>query len=204
MTMKFSQTKKSARLDSRKRPLVDPSRLAVAHRREVGARRGFSLVESLVAIFIFSLISVMLGGAFSGFLKNYIKAKSAQRNSESAQYVMNLMAKNIRNGTVDSSFSSGGSTIKIFDNSTAKCVWYSYNAGKIQTYAVGGGTIVDIASCPAAAGTFTDMTKTGEIEALNFRGMPSVTAAKVGKIMISATVQGGDASRIQTTISLRQ
>lgn len=192
---KFCQTKKSARLDSRKRPLVD-------------ARRGFSLVESLIAVFIFSFVAIMLTGSFSGFLKRYAAAKKSQRSSESAQYVMNLMVKTIRNSTLPSAPATftNLSQIRIFDNSRGLCVYYRYQgagiAGKLQTASSPGA---DINACPVVAtSAYSDLTVAGDFVGFGFSGVPSVAGTGIGKVVINAEVIGGDASRIQTAVSLRQ
>lgn len=69
--------------------------------------KGFSLAETLIAIFIFSLAVTMLSGSFSSFLKNYSDAKQLQKNMESAQYGMNLFAKTMRTSKIVSYWLDG-------------------------------------------------------------------------------------------------
>ena len=167
------------------------------------------MVESLVAVFIFSFVAVMLTGSFSGFLKRYATAKKAQRSAESAHYVMNLMVKTIRNSTLPSlpiSFTNQ-SQIRMFDNSSGSCVYYRYQGiginGRLQTATVAGA---DIASCPVISPTpYSDLTVVGEFVNFRFSGVPSEAGTSVGKVVLRADVAGsGDASQIQTAVSLRQ
>ena len=87
--------------------------------------KGFSLVEILIAIFVFSITMVMLTGSFAGFYKNYLNAKRMQKNIENAQYVMNSMAKIIRTSKVDASTTSF--PLDIYDYSQGRCIRYAYD-----------------------------------------------------------------------------
>ncbi|EKE19312.1 MAG: hypothetical protein ACD_9C00051G0002 [uncultured bacterium] len=171
-------------------------------------KSGFSLVEALVAVFIFALTITMLTSSFSNFLKTFANAKKIQKSTESAQYAMNLMAKTIRSSMIDPIFVSGGNQIKLFDYSSSKCVIYKYETGtlKIATAGDNGASIVDISNCnladaPALA-NFYEITKAGEISSTFFVGQPSINGSRVGKVSIVSSVLNGDA--IQITISLRQ
>lgn len=163
-------------------------------------KSGFSLVESMIAVFIFSLVAIMLTGVFSGFLKSYKSAKKAQRSAESAQYAINLMAKSIRSSTFAPGVTFGpmNQVMRMFDKSRSQCVVYkyAYGAGVLQL-ATPAGT--DIASCATPQpGDFRPLTKAGDIAGVSFIG-----SASEGKILISVDTGGGEASQIQTTISLR-
>lgn len=164
-------------------------------------------METLVAILIFSMVAVMLTRSFSGFLKNYMEAKKTQKSSESAQYVMNVMAKKIRSSSLPASpvTFSGVPQLSMFDNTAMECVVYRYQAEKIQVAIAsdGGATITDISKCPAlSAMTFNDLTNPKEIAGITFSGSPS-SGTTFGRVLISAKVAGGDSSQVQTVVSLR-
>lgn len=164
---------------------------------------GFSLIESLVAIFIFSLVAAMLAGSFSGFFKTYVSARKAQKNMESGQYVMNLMTKTIRSSTIDPAFVSEGSQLMMFDNSKSECVIYNYDVDGRLKVATSLGDGID--SCVATSSTsFFPLTNAGEISGVTFAGIPSSEdGTTVGKLLIKINSSSDNASQMQTTVSLR-
>jgi prepilin-type N-terminal cleavage/methylation domain-containing protein len=164
-------------------------------------KSGFTLIETLVAILLFALVSVMVMGMFSGFLKNYTAAKKVQRSAESAQYVMNLMAKTIRGSVIANDFAAQ-SSVMVFDISRSMCVMYKYEAGTLK---VATNLSASMDGCQTSPPTvFSPMTKVGEIEGVSFVGVKSIDAAHLGKILISSRVNnGGDIISIQTAVSLR-
>ena len=166
-------------------------------------KRGFSLVESLIAVFIFSLVAAMLAGAFSGFLKNYANAKKAQRSAESAQYAMNLMAKSLRT----SSLITTNFPLDTFDYSQGKCIRYGFTANKLQVATTTDVSPADPSACTwATATSYADLTS-ADIQGALVTATPS-TDPVFGKITIALNVkevgQTTSALPIQMTVSLRQ
>lgn len=178
------------------------------NKKNIKKKKGFSLVETLIALLVFSFIIVMLMGSFSSLLKNYANVKKTQRGMESAQYVINLMAKTIRSSVINPTFpSTAQSQIIMFDNSRSLCVVYKYEAGVLQVASGGAGT--DITTCVASQPTsFTPLTASNELSGFSFSGVPTDITDPAnpvfGKISIMADVYGGNASKMQTTVSLRQ
>jgi len=190
--MKQIMKKNTAHLQS-KTSLVAPKKQA--------AKSGFTLIETLVAIMIFAIVSVLIVGMFAGFLKNYVAAKEIQRSAESAQYVMNIMTKTIRGSIIASSFPSQ-SQVMVFDISRSMCVIYKYEAGVLKIATAAGANIAACSVSPPAI--FSPMTKAGEILGVSFVGVKSADATHLGKILISARVNNGaDILSIQTAVSLR-
>jgi len=173
-------------------------------------RRGFSLIETLVAVFVFSLVVTLISGALSSFLKNYADVKKSQRYLEDAQYAMNILAKTLRSSSL-----VGGNTttfpLDVFDYSqaTSNCIRYSYDGTnkKIQVKAF---TAADLASCTTAALTANAATPTDFIN--NVAQAPAISAIAslppvFGKITLALKIQAtGDGSSvpIQMSVSLRQ
>lgn len=168
------------------------------------SERGFSLVEVMVSVFIFSMIVSMISGTFSAFLKNYSEAKRNASNIENAQFAMNLMAKTVRTSNVKD-FVSDQKYLELYDYAQGKCIKYAYLSGdkKIQ---VSESVKPDPASCD-----FSNMSNsqdvTGDfIENVNFYVTPS-GASTYGKvtmaISLKETSQRTSSLRIQTTVSLR-
>jgi len=91
-------------------------------------RGGFTLVETMLAVFIFTLSMALLSSIFASFMKNYSVVKKNQKNLENAQYALNLMQKTIRTsvlantgaqGKID--FDAEGKMLKMYDESQSKC-----------------------------------------------------------------------------------
>ena len=169
-------------------------------------KKGFTLIETLIAVLIFSLLMVIIAGVFANLLKNYAQAKKTQRNVENAQYAMNLMAKTIR--TSDIPTASGTiTTFGVFDYSQGKCIQYKYIASnkKIQVattsdVATNLSGCVSFVSIPAAA--YSDLAI--NIIDAKIDATPT-TGTTLGKATISLQVQDGTSTiPIQMSVSLRQ
>ncbi|MEI8343742.1 MAG: prepilin-type N-terminal cleavage/methylation domain-containing protein [Candidatus Moraniibacteriota bacterium] len=93
----------------------------------LSTKKGFTLLETLIAVLLFSFISVMVSGVFATFLKNYTESKKTLQGVEGAQFAMNLMAKTIR--TSDVRLNADGKTLEIYDFAQKKCLKYSWVDG---------------------------------------------------------------------------
>ena len=171
--------------------------------------KGFSLIEVLVAMFIFILAITMLIGGFSSFFKNYIVAKKIQKDVENAQYAMNLMAKTLRTSSVVSNSSAFSPALIIYDYSQNLCIEYSYsdNAIKYRTSATPPANLSDPSSC-SFSGTPTSMTSNDIIHAYVAATQTGATLGKVTIVLYvqdqSGTVNQPSAIPIQMSVSLRQ
>lgn len=182
--------------------------------------RGFTLVELLLSIFIFSLIMLTVVALFSKFVTFQKRAQGIQRNMEDAVYAMELMAKTLRTSSVVSCDNGGAcpvppaaaNSIEIFDYSQNKCIRF-YRQGANNQIRM-GWTSTDLSGCDynaIAAGTDIQMAN-NYLANLDFRAIKTDGAAsQVGKVTISmeicstATCAGAenDAANMQTTVSLR-
>lgn len=190
-------------------------------------RNGFTLVETLVAVLVFSLTAVMLSGAFSGFLKTYNEAKRIQKGVESAQYALNLMAKTIR-----TSFVQKGSLpavldatnpryyswpLNLYDYSQGLCVQYnlvnnpSTGMNKLQMGTINPTISGDPSTCSYGVGMNINDVTSEDIKSGFLNYLPSNTSSATpyyGLVTISLHVkEPGQTSGevpIQTTVSLRQ
>ena len=91
------------------------------------SKSGFSLIEVMVATFIFALIMVAVAMTFSSLFGGYKGAKTIQKNLENAQYAMNLMAKSLRTSSlvgIDMGIDQKASEIKFYNYSEGKCMFY--------------------------------------------------------------------------------
>ena len=177
-------------------------------KNQIAIRKGFTLIETFISVAIFALAATMFLGSFSSFLKNSVAAKKAQRNAESAQYAMNLMAKTIRTSTLNPAFSNTSAIqLKMYDNSQGSCVFYIYGSGVLALRTAAGNNIAD---CMAGATTYSaplPLTAAGEISAVTFSGT-NTSGSTLGKVTIVADITSANTLipnyKMQTSVSLRQ
>ena len=67
----------------------------------VGNSQGFTLIEMLVTVFVFSVIVIGVGGIFTDILALQRRGSGAQKVQENTQFVLELMAREIRVSKVD-------------------------------------------------------------------------------------------------------
>jgi prepilin-type N-terminal cleavage/methylation domain-containing protein len=99
----------------------------------ISKNQGFTLIEVLVATFIFLLLAVTVVSIFARQSVNFTYLQKQQRNVENAQFAMNFMAKTLRTSSFlipDGAASPQSDTrLFVYDNSSAKCVQFRfYNA----------------------------------------------------------------------------
>lgn len=103
---------------------------------KIKKQKGFSLLELLVAIFIFSVAVLVASIVFARSMQTYRNSNNIQNNLENAQFALNLMAKIIRQGQAVEVL-SGNKEIKLFDGE--KCRGYKFDAGnKLKTGSFSG------------------------------------------------------------------
>lgn len=169
-------------------------------------------MEVIVAMFIFAIMMMATTAFFGKSMFSYRSARAIQKDLESAQFAMNLMAKSLRTSTV---FDSGKILyVKIFNYSQNKCIDYKFesNALKIGTRSYASDNVEDNKTdCqnftfqPSDFNSMITSTVTGF-----FNSIPSVPNA-VGRVTISMKVcpESGcsgnpkDEAKIQSTVSLR-
>lgn len=177
-------------------------------------KAGFTLLEMLVAIGIFAVMSIAIMTAFVSGFSTYRGAKELQRDVESAQYMMNAMAKYLRTGTVvsPSSPTADAEEIRFYDHSSSRCFEYRLQDGRFQarwkSFVLDPGD--DIASrCDTGGMTaWADLTS-GYVTGA-FRVIPSDKDPgdkSIGRVTIQITVKEGEDARfessLQTSVSLR-
>lgn len=174
-------------------------------------QKAFSLVEVVVASFVFAVVMVGVAGAFSSSFFSYKNGKKIQQDLEQAQFVMSLMAKMIRTSSVIAPASAGNVTdLKVYDYSQGKCMEYKFNSATNELE-MGSATPTDsnnpLTTCPAIT---TTVITTKNLNNVNFYASPSTTGS-VGKVTISMEIcstsgclgSNNDRVRLQTTVSLR-
>lgn len=92
-------------------------------------RRGFTLVELIVATAIFSVVITMVIGAFSMAIKAQKKVIALQNIQENAKFILEFLAKEVRMGTI--STANGIRTNLVFIRSDETSITYVFTDGKI-------------------------------------------------------------------------
>jgi prepilin-type N-terminal cleavage/methylation domain-containing protein len=64
--------------------------------KEIKTEKGFTLLETLVTLFVFSILMVIVGSVFVDSLNMQRKAFNYQQSQENANFVLESMAKEIR------------------------------------------------------------------------------------------------------------
>jgi|GEM_PF-2528866 len=183
-------------------------------------KTGFSLIEVLISLFVFSVLVAVISGVYVGFLAANSNAKATQKNLEGAQAVFNGLSKNLRTGKVivpQTQPANPVSTIRIYDYSQAPsgsaCMEYSI-AGEKLLLRASAAVFIDEDGCTPATdlgsavslidgrvfGGFivklSDASNAGKVTA-SFQLCPK------GSSSSSCGVNVGNPIRIQSSISLR-
>jgi len=165
----------------------------------LSTRRGFTLIEILIAMAVFSLMMASVSQIFSTTFIGYRNTRAVQRDIDNAQYSLNILAKELRTSSIV--VGSGSVTdVRFFDHSQGKCFRYRISGGNLQ---VASADTTDAAACLGATLSAFTTISTGVVTG-SFQVTPSA-ASLVGRVTISLDISEGSThhARIQTSVSLR-
>lgn len=169
-------------------------------------KKGFTLLELLIATAILALLMVVTTDIFVSSFGSYQSTKRLESNITDAQFLMNLLAKELRTSTVVSPTSSGSTqSIKFFEYSKSQCTQYRFNGGAIEVARTSEGT--SFASC----NNTTSLSGFTEISSGNATGSFDVVPSRpsgpqrIGRVTMTINIQASSSNPavIQTTTSLR-
>lgn len=166
--------------------------------------KGFTLMEMLVSLFIFMIIMASVAQIFSTAYSGFRVTRNVEHDIENAQYAINIIAKELRTGSVVSA-SGNQSAIQFYDHSQGKCFRYWINANALK---VASAASASVANCSGQNFVTFAPISTGKVSG-SFRVTPSASTGgpptRVGQVTIALEVAESTAhkARIQTTISLR-
>ncbi len=168
-------------------------------------RKAFSLIEVMVSLFIFTIIMVATSQIFVQTFANYRYTRNLQRDIENAQFLMAILSKELRTGTIvdpDSS-TARASSVQFFDHSQQLCLKYRLSGGGIE---VASTSVGSANSCNSTNFTTNDykMVSTGTVTG-GFDITPSSSSPRtVGKVTATLLIKNGThEASIQSTVSLR-
>ena len=183
-------------------------------------KKGFTLIEMIIAIGVFSIMSVAIAGAFTSGFSTYGSTRELQRNVETAQYALNTLEKLLRTSTVVSAAGTNVQAITFYDYSSARCFRYRVISGGPTSYLAAqwfqtpdpfgaNPCVTASASFSASAqvtsgyvtGGFTVVPSDKEIPADD--GDPKAMGRVTVNLSVKASSTATTESRIQATASLR-
>jgi len=179
-------------------------------------KKGFTLLEIIVALFVFSIAMVAVTAIFASFVSANRTTKNTQKALEDAEQAMNTMVKTIRTSSVvvpAVASTTPVTTIRILEYSqnpaSPQCQIYQFtgsggNARIQHALATDLAGTNSIATCQAAGVTFQPLTNVIDTPVTGgFIVTPSASQT-VGKVTILMSVTAGTIQTpIQGTVSLR-
>ncbi len=172
--------------------------------------KGFSLLEMIIAIGIFSLVVVVAISTFVSITSVRKKTGEIQRNMENARAAMGSVAKALRNSDIITPGSSGNTnTILAYNYSQERCERYSFSGSNLAYFfrdVSQADYENDKTLCNSGLGGSFNMLS-GTVSGGTFNVVPSVAGSSVGRVTILMQIQntagGVDKALAQTTVSLR-
>jgi prepilin-type N-terminal cleavage/methylation domain-containing protein len=194
--------------------------IKMINKKRKNNKSGFSLIEMLISMAIFSILIVTMSGSFGSFIKGYKSGRDVQIALEDSQQVLNSMAKKIRTSSVADPISgteASSQYVRVFEysqsDSANKCVEYYFEpVGAVKYLKVASAAAADFAACKGIA---QSSLRAGGVKLINspiIDGGFNVLATNsdteiVGRVTIYANIQEGktieNSVPIQTTVSLR-
>ncbi len=174
---------------------------------------GFSLLEMLISMFIFTLIIITSVSIFARVASTRQKTREIQKNMEEARTALDLMAKNMRMSIgLNNNIPGNDQRIYMLNASQGECICYIFYENKLKMSQVdvppANANLSDNLKCKPVTGTlnyWTDGTKFQNIMENDVTGRFIVTPTSaslndVGKATIVLKVDG---INLQTTVSFR-
>lgn len=175
--------------------------------------KGFTLVEMVVSVGLFAVMSTVIAGIFSSGFSSYKGSREVQRDVESVQFAINTMAKHLRTSSVVSSPSA--TDITFYDYSSGRCFRYVFQNGELDAQWRDATDPTDskasLIKCDSVflGGRQLNRLTSGYAEGQFFVVASSAVSGseQVGRIAVSVKVKesstSSHVSQVQTTVSLR-
>lgn len=164
-------------------------------------KNGFSLIEMVVAVFVFSIISLTAVAVFANVVRTREYTRDMQKDLESSRTAIEQMAKNMRLSTGLASYNSN-SGIYMYNTSQEKCVKYQFVGKQLESSVVeapepeADGSI----DCESASYDLTPITEANITKGKFFVTETDVASKVIGRVTIVMTID--DKEHLQTSVSL--
>jgi Tfp pilus assembly protein PilW len=167
-------------------------------------KKGISLLEVMVSIFIFTLVMTMVSGIFFSFFNAFRFARAEEKAFEDASYAVNFMAKSLRMGKFEKDDIPDFQRIIIWDYAQNKCYYFGFTPDQLEGSEIAAADETACASqdfpAPGAGSAFAVSGITGKF--MNTRN----TLGNVSLITIVVKSNKGGGTKgalMQTSVSLR-
>lgn len=172
--------------------------------------KGFSFVEMMVTVFVFSVIVTTALAVFVSVSTTQKESESSQEHAEDLRLILELMAKNIRMSSVDVSFLGVQELQDLY--------FYNYSQGKCINYCVTNTNVyhreieVSRTNYPNCQDAFIGSCETNGSGMINidsqisgkFRVIPTEDSLSGSAGLVTVSVEFDDSEdKMQTTVSLR-
>lgn len=169
-------------------------------RKKIGLRGGFTLVEMIVALAIFSFVMTATVAALLAMIDEGHKAEGSRSIIDNLNLVVESMSRNIRTGTNYGSACVGGAFCAFSMNNEITFTAYD---GRTISYRLNTATRrVEISDSTVNGGVFFPMTDPQvSVQYLGFlvRGIaPANSAQPTVEILLSGTIASGVGSQVRT------
>jgi len=151
-------------------------------------KKGFTLIEMLISVFIFSIIMTATVVVFAGYVKSHKYSRIVQKNLEGVQFAFNYIAKTLR---VSSVINGDGDNKNLFTYTEAgeTCTYFYINNGALWRKSL---KLADVPASVSAGNKKGD--KCGKILAYTLTKGEKLTVGKIkdGKFYYTYTSRGDD------------
>jgi prepilin-type N-terminal cleavage/methylation domain-containing protein len=166
-------------------------------------QRGFSLIEVMVSLFIFSIIMVSTSQIFTQAFAGHRYAKNLQRDIENAQFLSGILSKELRTSTIvdPNGATDNVQSLQFYEHSQGLCIQYRITQNSLQ---VARAASANPAACNGASLSGFTTISSGTLSG-GFDVVPSDDSPRtIGRVTLALKIQEGTHSAvIQSTVSLR-
>lgn len=103
-------------------------------------QEGFTLLEMLVSVFLFAVMTLAISGIYVGFTSLQARSRSYERLLNDSNYVVELMAKEFRTNTIFDYTPSDSCTTLLGADHPEECMIFVRADGKLEAFMVYGPT----------------------------------------------------------------
>lgn len=166
-------------------------------------KKGFTLVEIVVSLFIFSILMISIAQIFTEAFSGHRYAKNLQRDIENIQYLSGILSKELRTSTiVDPNGSQEGVTsVQFYDYSQGLCIQYRIRGTDLEVAKENAASPV---ACNGMNLSNFTVASSGTLSG-SFDVIPSSASPRtVGRVTFTLRLQeGAHSAVVQSTVSLR-
>ena len=177
---------------------------------------GFTLIEVIMAMFIFTVMMTAISGVLVSFIKANKYARAIQQDLEDAEYAMNIIAKTLRTSSIfDTAVNlNNKDIIDIYDYSQGKCIRYRFSGNNLTTRSTTPDDPADPSTCstdlsnmPPSPSPDSNLTNSGNVlvSESGFVRKVQTDSNTVGSVSVLITIREAgttDKAAVQTSVSL--